>query len=169
MAMIDQLWPLPQQRRPPPRTSAGLQLSAKLVKSCLIFQSHLDYFNLSQLQNHENILQVYPTLKESCSVNKRNIQMDVLKMYPFRESFCLKASLAASLIAFSGVTRVRLTAAPSGGKQAIRWKNLPLSQQNRITSTSSFGYCMLLPCIAMSQCIESHSCIFVCHRHWKCK
>lgn len=33
-------------------------------------------------------------------------------MYPSLESFCLKTSLAASLMAFSGVTRVRLTAAP---------------------------------------------------------
>lgn len=49
------------------------------------------------------------------SLNCQNlIDMSVLQqyMYPSLESFCLKTSLAASLMAFSGVTRVRLTAAP---------------------------------------------------------
>jgi len=32
--------------------------------------------------------------------------------HPSLESLCLKMSLAANLIAFSGVTRVRFTAAP---------------------------------------------------------
>lgn len=43
---------------------------------------------------------------------------DKKSMYPSFESFCLKTSLAASLMAFSGVTKVRFTAAPGKYKQA---------------------------------------------------
>lgn len=42
--------------------------------------------------------------------------MPVTRPYPSCMSSCRKKSLAASLIAFSGVTRVRFTAAPRGGK-----------------------------------------------------
>jgi len=46
-------------------------------------------------------------------------------IHPSFESFCLKTSLAASLMAFSGVTRVRFTAAPGKDRQADDTQPLP--------------------------------------------
>ena len=46
------------------------------------------------------------------------------------ESFCLKMSLAASLMAFSGVTRVRFTAAPAGSHSQGSHQQLPVHHTN---------------------------------------
>lgn len=58
-------------------------------------------------------------------------------MYPSLESFCLKMSLAASLMAFSGVTKVRFTAAPGRDKHAdvSDTHQIPLRYTNRTNPT----------------------------------
>lgn len=61
-------------------------------------------------------------------------------MYPSLESFCLKTSLAASLMAFSGVTRVRFTAAPGNTNRPMKGddQQFPLRNTNRINLHSNF-------------------------------
>lgn len=100
-----------------------------LAHACTAACHHLsEHGQTLTVNNNRNI--AYHSWGDFCRDFSKLIYFPVNVAYPSLASLCLKKSFAANLIAFSGVTRVKLTAAPDDKK----WTKLEQKSQSDLNT-----------------------------------